>query len=153
MFLGTTSLTLDAKGRIAIPARYRAQLNEMCGGTLVISYNPLDKCLPIYPQNEWLLCEQKMNAVKDRTVEFRAFQRMLYSYTNALEMDSNGRVLVPQASRDKIGLKKNAFLIGHGEKFELWSEESWLRTREEDDEKLIESLSSRTERMDIGFDL
>lgn len=153
MFLGTTTLTLDAKGRVAIPARYRAQLNDLCGGKLVISYNPLDKCLPIYPYDEWLQCEQKMDAVQDQSDQFRAFQRLLYSYTNEVDMDSNGRVLVPQSSRDEIGLEKNAVLIGHGKKFELWGEERWLQTREEGDKQLIESLKSRTERLHIGFNL
>lgn len=153
MFLGTTTLTLDAKGRIAIPARYRAQLNESCDGKLVISYNPLDKCLPIWPYDEWLECERKMEAVQDQSEQFRAFQRLLYSYTNQVDMDSNGRVLVPQSSREEIGMEKSAVLIGHGKKFELWSEEKWLQNRENNDAKLIESLKSRTERLHIGFNL
>ncbi len=153
MFLGTTTLTLDAKGRIAIPARYREKLNEMCGGKLVISYNPLDKCLPVYPYDEWLDCMQKMEAVQDRSDQFREYQRMLYSYTTEVDMDGSGRILIPQSSRDEVGLKKSAVLIGHGKKFELWSEENWLRTREEGDKKLVESLKSRTERMHIGFSL
>jgi len=131
MFLGTTTLTLDAKGRIAIPARYRAQLKELCDGKLVVSYNPLDKCLPIYPYSEWLVCQRKMAEVKDRSEEFRAFQRFLFSATNEVDMDSNGRVLIPQASRELIEIE----------------------TRENDDKKLIDGLKSRTERLDIGFSL
>ena len=68
-------------------------------------------------------------------------------------MDGSGRILIPQLSRDEIGLTKGAVLIGHGKKFELWSEENWLRTREEGDKKLVESLKSRTERLHIGFSL
>ena len=153
MFLGTTTLSLDAKGRIAIPARYRARLEELCAGKLVITYNPLDKCLPIYPYDEWLECERKMEAVEDQSDQFRDFQRLLYSYTNEIDMDSNGRVLIPQSSREEIGLEKSAVLIGHGKKFELWSEERWLQTREEGGKQLIESLKSRTERLHIGFRL
>ncbi len=153
MFLGTTSLTLDAKGRIAIPARYRARLKELCGGKMVITYNPQDKCLPIYPYEEWLSCLQQMDAVQDQSNYFRAFQRLLYSHANEVDMDSNGRVLVPQYLREVIGLEKNSFLIGHGEKFELWSEQGWLQTREKDDQAFIESLGSSSERMDIGFRL
>ncbi len=153
MFLGTTTLTLDAKGRIAIPARFRAKLNEMCGGKLVISYNPMDKCLPIFPYDEWLDCMQKMDAVEDQSDQFAAYQRLIFSYSTEIDMDGSGRVLIPQLSRDEVGLKKDAVLIGHGKKFELWSEESWLRTREEGDKKLIESLQSRTERLHIGFKL
>ena len=153
MFLGTTTLTLDAKGRIAIPARFRAKLNEMCGGKLVISYNPMDKCLPIFPYDEWLDCMQKMDAVEDQSDQFAAYQRLIFSYSTEIDMDGSGRVLIPQLSRDEVGLKKDAVLIGHGKKFELWSEESWLRTREEGDKKPIESLQSRTERLHIGFKL
>jgi len=136
MFLGTTTLTLD---------------DEMCGGKLVISYNPMDKCLPIFPYDEWLDCMAKMDAVQDQSDQFRELQRMVFSYTTEVDMDGSGRVLVPQSSRDEIGLKKEAVLIGHGKKFELWSAESWLRTREDGDKKLVESLKSRTERIDLGF--
>lgn len=153
MFLGTTTLTLDTKGRIAIPARYRAQLNETCGGRLVITLNPLDNCLVIYPFDEWLECEKKMEAVEDLSVDFRKYQRMLYSNTADVDMDSSGRILIPQASRDKVGLQKNVVLIGHGKKFELWSEDSWLQTSEEDSKELVDSLKSRTERMHLGFRL
>ncbi len=154
MFSGTTTLTLDAKGRIAIPARHRALLHEMCEGKLMISYNPMDKCLPIYPYDEWVQCKQKMDAVKDRSSTFRSFQRILYANTYEVDMDSNGRVLIPQSSREKIGLEKNAALVGHGEKFELWAEDVWLQTSEKDEQEFADELrSSSAERMDIGFTL
>jgi len=153
MFLGRTTLTLDAKGRIAIPARYREQLLEMCVGKMVVSINPLDNCLPIYPYNEWENCVQAMDKVEDQTDEFRQFQRYLFSFSFEVDMDSNGRLLIPQASREEVGLEKSAVLIGHGEKFELWDEDNWLQTSKQDSEKLIESLKARTERMHIGFKL
>jgi len=153
MFLGTSTLTLDSKGRIAIPARYRKQLEELCEGKVVISLNPLDKCLIIYPYGEWLECERKMDEVKDQSVQFRKYQRLIYSFTNDVEMDSSGRILIPQQSRSKVGLEKNVVLIGHGKKFELWSEESWLRVSEDDSEELVKSLGSRSERIDLGFTL
>ncbi|OED40672.1 division/cell wall cluster transcriptional repressor MraZ [Chromatiales bacterium (ex Bugula neritina AB1)] len=153
MFLGKTTLTLDSKGRIAIPARYREQLLDLCDGKLVISYNPHDNCLPIFPFGEWQECERKMEAVEDESADFRRFQRLIYSYTNDVDMDSSGRVLIPQASREEVGLTKNAVLIGHGKKFELWGEDNWLRSSKEDKEKLVESLKSRTERLHIGFRL
>jgi len=153
MFLGTTLLTLDAKGRIAIPARYRASIKESCEGKLVIAYNPLDDCLPVYPAVEWEECLRKMQAVKDKTEDFRAMQRHLFANSDYVDMDSAGRMLVPQRFRDRIGLDKNAVLIGHGEKFEVWSEERWLQNGENDDADFIKRLKSRTERLDIGFDL
>ena len=119
----------------------------------MITLNPLDNCLVIYPFDEWLECEKKMEAVEDLSVDFRKYQRMLYSNTADVDMDSSGRILIPQASRDKVGLQKNVVLIGHGKKFELWSEDSWLQTSEEDSKELVDSLKSRTERMHLGFRL
>lgn len=94
-----------------------------------------------------------MDAKEDQSVQFRKYQRLIYSFTSDVEMDSSGRILIPQHSRSKVGLEKNVVLIGHGRKFELWSEESWLRVSEDDSEELVKSLGSRSERIDLGFTL
>lgn len=153
MLLGKTNITLDTKGRIAIPARYREQLLNLCEGKLAVVLNPFDGCLNIYPLTEWEKCLLKMGQVTDKTQDFRDVQRMIYSNSHVVEMDGSGRTLIPQELREKISLEKNAVLIGHNEKFELWSESDWLRVSKEGTEKLMESLSSRTERLDIGFSM
>jgi MraZ protein len=153
MFLGKSNLTLDAKGRIAIPARYREQLFELCDGKMVVTYNPAEKCLPIYPYEEWRQCVRKMQAAPDQSPKVRKLQRLIYSFTHEVDMDASGRLLIPQDSREEVGLSKNAVLIGHGEKLELWDEESWLRVSKEESKELIETIVSDEELDKLGFQL
>ncbi len=151
MLLGKTNITLDTKGRIAIPARYREQLVDLCDGKLVVALNPIDGCLNIYPQGEWQKCMRKMDQVQNKSHDFRELQRVIYANANEIDMDGSGRVLIPQELRETVGLQKNAVLIGHNDKFELWSEEEWLRVSKEGTEKLMKSMRSNTDRPDIGF--
>jgi MraZ protein len=153
MFFGKSTLTLDSKGRIAIPARYREQLFELCDGKLVVTYNPAERCLPIYPYEEWRQCVRKMQAVPDQSPKVRKLQRLIYSFTHEVDMDASGRLLIPQDSREEVGLVKNAVLIGHGEKFELWDEASWLRVSKEESKELIETIVSDEELDKLGFQL
>ena len=151
MLLGKANITLDTKGRIAIPARYREQLVDVCDGKLVVALNPIDNCLNIYPHGEWLKCMRKMDQVQNKSHDFRELQRVIYAFANEVDMDGSGRVLVPQELREQVGLQKNAVLVGHNDKFELWSEEDWLRVSKEGAEKLLKSMRSKTDRPDIGF--
>lgn len=151
MLLGKTNITLDTKGRIAIPARYREGLLDSCGGKLVVALNPFDGCLNIYPHAEWLKSMRKMEQKQDQSHDFRAVQRIIYSNSHEVDMDGSGRVLIPQELIERVGLDKNVVLIGHNEKFELWGEADWLRVSKEGTDKLLESLGSRADRIDIGF--
>lgn len=151
MLLGKTNISLDTKGRIAIPARYREQLVDACDGKLVVVFNPMDGCLSIYPYGEWQKCIRKMEQVQNNSNEWRELQRMIYAFANEVDMDGSGRVLIPQELREHVGLQKNAVLIGHNEKFELWAEEEWLRVSKEGVDKLMQSLQSKPDRPDIGF--
>ncbi len=153
MFLGKSTLTLDAKGRIAIPARYREQLFDLCDGKMVVSYNPAERCLPIYPYEEWRQCVKKMQAAPDQSPKVRKLQRLIYSFTHEVDMDASGRLLIPQESREEVGLTKNAVLIGHGEKFELWDEQSWLRVSKEESKELVDMIVSDEELDKLGFQL
>ena len=151
MLLGKTNITLDTKGRIAIPARYREQLVDLCDAKLVVALNPIDGCLNIYPHGEWLKCMRKMDQVQNKSHDFRELQRVIYANANEIDMDGSGRVLIPQELRETVGLQKNAVLVGHNDKFELWAEDDWLRVSKEGTEKLLKSMRSNTDRPDIGF--
>lgn len=153
MLLGKTNITLDSKGRIAIPARYREQLMDACEGKLVVALNPFDGCLNIYPQDEWKKCMRKMEQVQDKSHDFRKVQRIIYSNSHEIDMDGSGRVLIPQESRDSVGLEKNAVLVGHNEKFELWSEAAWLLVDQESSEVFKDVHSSRPDRLNVGFNM
>lgn len=128
MFRGISKLALDSKGRIAIPTRYRERLQEMCASHLVITVDR-DNCLLIYPLNEWLPVEEKLNNLPAFNRTARSFQRLYLGHATELDMDTQGRVLLPAELREYADLQKQVVLVGQGNKFELWDEEAWGRTR------------------------
>ena len=124
MFRGVTQLSLDAKGRLAIPARYRGELMSSCAGHLIITVDP-SRCLLIYPQPAWEPIEQKLNNLSSFDPQTRYLQRLLIGNANDVEMDAAGRILVSPPLRQFAGLSKDVVLVGQGAKFELWDEEQW----------------------------
>jgi MraZ protein len=124
MFRGATSLNLDAKGRLAIPARHRDVLQAQCAGHLVLTAHP-HRCLLLYPQPAWEPIQAKMMALSSFDRQSSALQRLLVGYAEDLELDSVGRLLVSPALRDFSGLEKQAMLVGQGSHFELWNMDAW----------------------------
>ncbi len=129
MFRGVNRLNLDAKGRLAIPTRYRERLRESCASELVITVDP-DRCLLIYPLPEWQLIEQKLMRLPSFNKAARTLQRLLVGHATEVEMDGQGRVLLPPPLREFAGLSKHAVMIGQGNKFELWDETRWNEQRD-----------------------
>lgn len=111
---------------MAIPARIRDELVESCGGRLVITAHTEDRCLLIYPQPEWLNLLPQIEALPSFNKVSQRVKRILIGYATPLEIDTNGRVLVPPTLREYANLDKKMMLVGQGKKLELWSEESWL---------------------------
>ena len=148
MLRGATKVTLDAKGRLAIPTRYRERLAECCKGQLVVTVDK-DYCLLIYPFPEWEKIEQKLVALPSLHQQARRLQRLMVGYATELDIDGHGRILLPIELREFAGLTKQAILLGQGNKFELWDEDSWNEKRDswlsaDDDVDLpaeLESLS------------
>lgn len=126
MFQGSHAINLDAKGRMAIPAKYRETLAESCGGRIVMTAHTQDKCVLLYPEYEWQSILPKIEALPTFNKSALRAQRLLIGYACALELDGNGRVLVPPTLRDYAALEKKLMLVGLGKKFELWSEDAWL---------------------------
>ena len=124
MFRGGSAVKLDAKGRLALPTRYRALISERFAGLLVLTVHD-DGCLLLYPQPEWELIERKLTNVPNQDRRTRDMQRMLMGYATELEMDSHGRILIAPRLRERAGLDKSVALVGVGKKFEIWNEESW----------------------------
>ncbi|MCC6923989.1 MAG: division/cell wall cluster transcriptional repressor MraZ [Nitrosomonas sp.] len=124
MFRGITQLSLDAKGRIAIPAKYRGELVERCSGRLVVTADP-SRCLLIYPQPAWEPIEQKLSALPSFNSKTRKLQRLLIGSASDVEMDNAGRILIAPPLRSFASLSKEVVLVGQGEKFELWDEQQW----------------------------
>ena len=121
---GHTSINLDAKGRLAIPTRYRTYLNESAGGKFCATVHP-DVCLMLYPLQEWGPVQRKVMKLSNMNKRARDLQRLIIGYASELEMDGNGRVLLPPSLRDFAKLDKRVVLIGVGNKFELWDEDRW----------------------------
>jgi MraZ protein len=130
LFRGVNTLNLDDKGRMAIPARYRDLLQENCEGQLVVTVDR-DHCLLIYPLPEWEVIEQKLTRLPNLNKSARLLQRMLIGHATEVELDSSARILVPPPLREFAGMEKKVVLIGQGNKFELWDEERWNRSRDE----------------------
>ena len=134
---------MDPKGRMAVPTRIRDALMESCGGRLVVTAHTEDRCLLVYPEPEWLTLLPQIEALPSFNKASQRVKRILIGYASTLDIDANGRVLVPPTLREYANLDKKMMLVGQGKKLELWSEESWLALLDEpaDDEIPSEMLS------------
>lgn len=125
MFRGINALNLDAKGRLAVPARYREALLQQCDGQIVITINHEQRCLWLYPLDVWEEIENKLIKAPSLTPEVQRLKRLLIGHATDCEVDGNGRVLVPPPLRDYGELTKRVMLVGQGNKFEIWDEDLW----------------------------
>ncbi|MBD3669376.1 MAG: division/cell wall cluster transcriptional repressor MraZ [Gammaproteobacteria bacterium] len=130
MFRGVNALNLDAKGRMAMPAKYRDLLADNCDNQLVVTVDR-DHCLLLYPLPEWEEIERKLTRLPNLNKSARLLQRMLIGHATEVELDASARILVPPPLREFAGLEKRVVLIGQGNKFELWNEERWNGRRDE----------------------
>ena len=128
MFRGISQLALDAKGRLAIPSRYRETIAVQAEGRMVATIDR-DGCLLLYPAPEWERIEQELTRLPNLNPQVRLLLRILVGHATECEMDAQGRVLLPATLREFAGLEKKVVLIGQGHKFELWNESSWMEQR------------------------
>ena len=125
MFQGETAITIDDKGRLAIPTSYRDLVARACGNRLVITYRPFDMgCLYLYPQDVWEKVRDQVNALARTRSVNRQMQFKLVGAAAFVEPDGSGRISIPASQRSACGLDKRAVLLGMGDKFELWSEQA-----------------------------
>ncbi|MCR5537297.1 MAG: division/cell wall cluster transcriptional repressor MraZ [Succinivibrio sp.] len=149
LLCGTTEVTLDDKGRFAIPARFRKDLKENHDNQCVVTRNINfeEPCLWVYPLREWEKVQAQLAALpnfgdskKDRI--YRILQRVLIGSAQLGTLDAQGRVLLTQELRQAYRLNKKAYLVGCSNKFELWSEEAYLEQQKRDEEALQEGLAA-----------
>ena len=125
MFQGETAITIDDKGRLAIPTAYRDAVAQVAGGRLVITYNPFDTgSLYLYPHPVWEQVRDQVNALPRIREANRRLQMKLVGAATIVEPDGSGRISIPASHRSAVGIEKKAVLLGMGEKFELWSEQA-----------------------------
>ena len=130
MFRGVNNINLDAKGRMAIPTRYRDRLQSGCENQLVVTIDTEEPCLLIYPLPDWEDIQRKIESLPSFNPQARRIQRLLIGHATDIEMDGNGRLLLTQPLRDYARLERKAVLLGQGGKFELWSESCWIERRD-----------------------
>jgi MraZ protein len=124
---GESAITIDDKGRMSIPTAYRELISATTGNRLVSTYNPFEPgCLWLFPVSEWETVRDAVIALPTAKAVHRNLQMKLVGAATPLEVDGNGRVLLPQSQRAAAGLEKKAVLLGMGTKFELWSEQAHL---------------------------
>lgn len=125
MFRGITKVSLDAKGRMALPARLREQMIDVCGGKVVLTIDMREKCLMLYPLPEWEKVQETLSGLSNVRSDIRTVQRLLIGHATDLDLDSQGRVLIPALLRDYALLGKKLILLGQGNKVEVWNEQQW----------------------------
>ena len=130
MFQGAAALTLDAKGRLAIPARHRDALAKLAENQLVLTAHP-HRCLLIYPAPAWEPIRNKVLAGSSLENHSALLKRLLVGFAREEEMDSAGRVLIAQELRTFGLLEKQVHLVGQGDHFELWSDAGWQKQQEQ----------------------
>jgi MraZ protein len=127
VFQGETAITIDDKGRLAIPTGHRDVVARECGNRLVITYNPFESgCLYLYPQAVWEGVRDQVNRLPRTRSVSRNLQLKLVGAATFVEPDGSGRIGIPASHRNAIGIEKKAVLVGMGDKFELWSEQAHL---------------------------
>ncbi len=131
VFRGVQHINMDAKGRLAMPARQREPLLNQCGGQIVVTIDTQSACLAIYPLPEWERIEREVQALPALNPAVKRFQRLLLGYAADLELDGSGRMLLPASLREYAQLDKKLVLVGLGNKLELWSEALWLAEKEQ----------------------
>lgn len=127
MFRGATLVSLDSKGRLAVPTRYRDQLADEASGQMVCTIDINHPCLLLYPLPEWEVIEQKLSRLSSINAAERRVQRLLLGHASECQMDNAGRVLLAPVLRQHASLNKQVMLVGQFNKFELWDEAIWLQ--------------------------
>ena len=125
MFRGIQNINMDAKGRMAMPARYRDALNSDHAPQLIATIDAQSRCLLLYPLHTWEDIEKQLQDLPALNPATRRITRLVLGHATELDLDANGRVRIPSVLQDYAQLDKKLVLVGQGKKFELWSEGNW----------------------------
>jgi len=120
MFLGEYQHSLDIKSRVIVPAKFREEL-----GSKFVATKGLDHCIFLYPLDEWMVIENKLRALPFTRADVRSFARFFFSGASELEIDKQGRIVLPQNLREYANIEKELVIIGVGARLEIWSNELW----------------------------
>ena len=145
MFMGEYNHTIDAKGRLIVPAKFR----EILGDNFIVTKG-LDGCLFVYPNDEWTRFEEKLKSLPLTNKNARQFTRFFLAGAAACEVEKQGRILLPQVLREFASLEKDVVLVGVASRIEIWSRERWdesMNTYDGDMDEVAENMES------LGFSI
>ncbi len=147
MLRGAHAITLDTKGRLAIPSSYREFLVQECAGRFVCTVDLKNPCLQLFPLNKWEKLEQKLSKLSSTIEIERRLQRLLLGYAADCEFDSNYRILIPPVLREYATLSKDLMIVGQLNRFEIWSKEKWQIQISSDLKEIEQQDWSSSERL------
>jgi MraZ protein len=143
VFFGETAINLDAKGRLAVPIRYRGALEEQCGNRMVLTYSAFDSgSLWLQSEETWERVRTDVMALPSFNPKHRNLQRRLVGAATVVDLDSSGRILLPPSLRQRTGLEKHVILLGMDNRFEIWNEKTLNDTRAEEEANRDEQAST-----------
>lgn len=143
MFIGEYNHSLDNKGRLIMPSKFRDRL-----GYEFIITKGLDNCLFVYPKEEWKVLEEKLKSLPLTNKDARAFIRFFFSGATECNLDKQGRVLIPSNLREHSKLQKDAVIIGVSTRIEIWSNDEWEEYND-DDNLSYESIAEKMAELGI----
>jgi len=148
VFFGETAINLDAKGRLAVPMRYRDALVEHCENRMVLTYSAFDSgSLWLQPEQSWQRVRDDVMALPSFNSYHRSLQRRLVGSATAVELDASGRILLPPTLRKVAGLEKRVVMLGMGNRFEIWNENTLNNKRAEEESSMDEQTSAEMARL------
>ena len=151
MFRGVQHINMDVKGRMAIPARQREPILNICDGKLVLTIDTQSPCLALYPIGEWNRIELQVQNLPALKPQIKRFQRLVLGYATDVDLDSSGRLLLPPSLREYAHLKKKLVLVGQGNKLEVWAENLWLEERDDALAERVEEVSLPDELVSLSL--
>ena len=143
MFMGEYSHSIDAKGRLIIPSKFREQLGEE-----FVLTKGLDGCLSIYPMDEWTAFEEKLKALPLTNKNARTFSRFFVAGATSCELDKQGRILLPANLREYAGIDKEVVSVGVFSRVEIWSKDRYLENSDFDD---MDEIAEHMAELGIGI--
>jgi MraZ protein len=141
MFRGSFEHTVDSKGRVSVPSRFREIITDRYEGKLVLTMD-FDKCITVYPLEEWERFEEKVRLLPQMQKEVKDFMRSVFSTATECELDKQGRILIPPSLRAGAGINKSVMVVGIIGKMEIWDKAAWDSRRPQSADKLGEALST-----------
>jgi MraZ protein len=141
MFRGSFEHSVDAKGRVSVPAKFRDIIADRYDGRLVMALD-FDRCLAVYPLEEWEKLEEKIKSLPMMQKEVKDFMRFFFSSATECDLDNQGRILIPPSLRERANINKSVMLVGIINKIEIWDTTAWQERHSQNGEKISEALAA-----------